>query len=80
MRIVAVIAATACANGGARANQSSGAVSSRESFRHVLFTDSLSLIRGKRIALLTNQTGVDAAGVSDIDLLVAARRKQPASG
>ena len=26
-------------------------------------------IRGKRIALITNQTGVDAAGVSDIDLL-----------
>src|SRR5205823_4396476 len=35
----------------------------------VLLEDSLSLIRGKRIALLTNQTGVDAAGTSDIDLL-----------
>jgi len=41
----------------------------------VLLEDSLSLIRGKRIALITNQTGVDAAGTLDIDLLngVAAR-------
>jgi uncharacterized protein YbbC (DUF1343 family) len=35
----------------------------------VLLDDSLSLVRGKRIALLTNQTGVDARGVSDIELL-----------
>lgn len=35
----------------------------------MLLTDSLDLIRGKRIGLLTNQTGVDAAGESDIDLL-----------
>lgn len=35
----------------------------------VLLDDSLGLIRGKRIALLTNQTGVDARGESDIELL-----------
>ena len=35
----------------------------------VLLDDSLSLIRGKRVGLLTNQTGVDARGVSDIELL-----------
>jgi uncharacterized protein YbbC (DUF1343 family) len=35
----------------------------------VLVEDSLALLRGKRIALLTNQTGVDARGVSDIELL-----------
>lgn len=35
----------------------------------VLLDDSLTLIRGKRIALITNQTGVDANGVSDIELL-----------
>jgi uncharacterized protein YbbC (DUF1343 family) len=35
----------------------------------VLLDDSLALIRGKRIALLTNQTGVDAHGTSDIELL-----------
>jgi len=41
----------------------------------VLLDDSIPLIRGKRIALLTNQTGVDAAGRSDIDLLRDSRAK-----
>ena len=36
----------------------------------VLMSDSLHLIRGKRVALLTNQSGVDERGVSDIDRLV----------
>ena len=36
----------------------------------VLLTDSAALIDGKRVGLLTNQTGVDEHGVSDIDLLV----------
>jgi uncharacterized protein YbbC (DUF1343 family) len=35
----------------------------------VLFEDSLGLIRDKRIGLLTNQTGVDEHGVSDIERL-----------
>jgi uncharacterized protein YbbC (DUF1343 family) len=35
----------------------------------VLMTDSLDLIRNKRVGLITNQTGVDERGVSDIDLL-----------
>ena len=35
----------------------------------VLLEDSIALIRGKRVALLTNQTGIDAAGRSDIELL-----------
>lgn len=35
----------------------------------VLMQDSIGLIRNKRIALLTNQTGVDEHGVSDIELL-----------
>ena len=41
----------------------------------VLLDDSLSLIRGKRVGLLTNQTGVDAHGVSDIELLRADRAR-----
>jgi uncharacterized protein YbbC (DUF1343 family) len=41
----------------------------------VLLEDSLALIRGKRIGLLTNQTGVDAKGVSDIELLRDARAR-----
>ena len=35
----------------------------------VLLNDSLNLIRGKRIGLLTNQTGINEKGDSDIDLL-----------
>lgn len=35
----------------------------------VLIEDSLGLVAGKRIALLTNQTGVDATGTSDVELL-----------
>ena len=38
----------------------------------VLLQDSMALVRGKRIALITNQTGVDEHGVSDIDLLARA--------
>ncbi len=35
----------------------------------VLLNDSIHLIRGKRLGLLTNQTGINEKGVSDIDLL-----------
>ena len=35
----------------------------------VLLADSLHLIRGRTIGLLTNQTGIDEHGVSDIELL-----------
>jgi len=35
----------------------------------VLLQDSVGVVRGKRVALLTNQTGVDEHGASDIDLL-----------
>jgi len=35
----------------------------------VLLTDSISVVAGKRVALLTNQTGVDRLGRRDIDLV-----------
>ena len=35
----------------------------------VLLDDSLSVVAGHRIALITNHTGVDAKGVSDVELL-----------
>lgn len=38
----------------------------------VLLSDSLGLVRGVRIGLVTNRAGVDAAGVSDVDRLRAA--------
>ena len=41
----------------------------------VLVSDSIGLVRGKRIALLTNQTGVDEHGVSDIEVLRDARAR-----
>jgi uncharacterized protein YbbC (DUF1343 family) len=41
----------------------------------VLLRDSINLIRGKRIGLLTNQTGVDENGDSDIDLLTDRRSR-----
>src|SRR3972149_2629524 len=37
----------------------------------VLLSDSAHLIRGKRLGLLTNQTGVDSRGRRDVDLLTA---------
>src|SRR5688500_1981484 len=42
----------------------------------VLLSDSMQLIRNKRIALLTNQTGVDERGRSDIDLLRSERARK----
>jgi len=36
----------------------------------VLLTDSLSLVRNRRIGLVTNQSGVDAKGVRDLDRLI----------
>ncbi|HZK79356.1 MAG TPA: DUF1343 domain-containing protein [Gemmatimonadaceae bacterium] len=42
----------------------------------ILLGDSMELIRGKRIGLLTNQTGVDEKGHSDIDLLRDDRAKK----
>ncbi len=38
----------------------------------VLLTDSLTLVRGRRIGLLTNQTGVDGAGRDDLSRLRSA--------
>ena len=38
----------------------------------VLLSDSLPLVRNRRLGLLTNQTGVDAAGHRDVDRLLAA--------
>jgi uncharacterized protein YbbC (DUF1343 family) len=38
----------------------------------VLLSDSIHLVRGRRLGLLSNQTGVDHAGRRDVDLLMAA--------
>ncbi|MBK5187673.1 MAG: DUF1343 domain-containing protein [Gemmatimonadaceae bacterium] len=46
----------------------------------VLLTDSAALIAGKRVGLLTNETGVDGHGVSDIDLLVRRAAAEKGAG
>ncbi len=66
-----VATASACAQPprGEEARERAGA---REPVRlgvTVLLEDSIALISGKRVALITNQTGVDANGNSDIELL-----------
>jgi uncharacterized protein YbbC (DUF1343 family) len=38
----------------------------------VLLTDSLALVRGRRVGLLTNQTGIDGAGRDDLSRLLGA--------
>ena len=45
----------------------------------VLLDDSLHLIAGRRIGLITNHTGVDANGMSDVDLLLADPRVKRAN-
>jgi uncharacterized protein YbbC (DUF1343 family) len=45
----------------------------------VLLEDSVRLIRGKRVGLLTNQTGVDRSGTSDIALLTGSPLAQRAA-
>ena len=42
----------------------------------ILLGDSMELVRGKRIGLLTNQTGVNEHGESDIDVLTGDRAKK----
>ena len=60
-----VLAAGACAT---RGSGQSAAPRVRPGIS-VLLTDSIHLIRGQRVGLITNQTGVDERGVSDIDRL-----------
>jgi uncharacterized protein YbbC (DUF1343 family) len=77
MLVLVLGASSGCAQRSANAG-TPGVVVPRGAVRPgitVLLEDSLSLIRGKRIALLTNQTGVDARGVSDIELLGGAPAK-----
>ena len=60
------IAAAAGCSSAAPAQQSAGVVVPGI---EVLLRDSLSLVRGKRVGLITNQSGRDREGRSDIDLL-----------
>ncbi len=82
VRRVVVGVTVAAVLGCARAPQAQGRRPEVERVRpgiEVLIEDSLDLIAGRRIALLTNQTGVDAAGVSDVDLLLRDARVKRAN-
>lgn len=74
---VAMVVAIACASGGAAMPHAA-----HDKVRPgitVLLQDSLKLIAGKRIGLLTNQTGIDEHGRSDIDLLAGLRAREGAA-
>ncbi|MBA3558305.1 MAG: DUF1343 domain-containing protein [Gemmatimonadaceae bacterium] len=68
------IAVLSCARAPGTSNNesASGSVNARSRVRPgitVLLEDSIALINGKRVGLLTNQTGLDERSRSDIDLL-----------
>jgi uncharacterized protein YbbC (DUF1343 family) len=73
MGVAATVVAIVCGSGIAAQGGSGGAPrAARAKVRPgitVLLEDSARLIAGKRVGLLTNQTGVDEHGTSDIDLL-----------
>jgi uncharacterized protein YbbC (DUF1343 family) len=66
--IKAVLAALALQSPSALHAQTAGVVPGVE----VLLTDSINLVRGKRVGLLTNHSGRDRKGTSTIDLLFKA--------
>ena len=69
------LGAQACNASQGRADSQGGSATARQERGRVrpgitvLLDDSVHLVRGKRIALLTNHTGIDERGRSDIDLL-----------
>ena len=64
-RVLLLLAASACATPG---SGQTAAARVRPAIS-VLLSDSIHLIRGRRVGLVTNQTGVDERGESDIDRL-----------
>lgn len=73
--VLAACGAWGCTASGSAKQSGEAAAAAVQPGITVLLEDSLALLRGKRIALLTNQTGVDARGTSDIDLLRDERAK-----
>lgn len=75
--LLAVTAVAACAQPARRGAGREEAAVVRPGIT-VLLEDSLHALGGRRIALITNQTGVDAEGRSDADLLMTDPRVQRA--
>jgi len=74
--VMMVLGLAACAKPAMNVEKTSAAARVRPGIT-VLLDDSWAHSR-KRVALITNQNGVDATGVSDIDLLRGPRRRRPA--
>ena len=78
---VAALAALVAALTGACAQRPEASGTGAPSVRpgiSVLLSDSIGLIRGKRLGLITNQAGLDETGVSTIDLLASDPRARAA--
>ena len=69
--LLLLLAASACATPGSGQTE---AARVRPGIS-VLLTDSIHLIRGRRVGLITNQTGIDERGESDIDRLRGAEAR-----
>jgi uncharacterized protein YbbC (DUF1343 family) len=67
--VVLALGAAACGGGSARGVEPERAASPG---LEVLLGDSAGIVAGKRVGLVTNQTGVDATGMSDVDRLRSA--------
>ena len=69
--LLLVFSSAAC-SGGQDVSKMDEANSTKKLVRpgvEVLISDSLHLVSGKRVGLITNQTGIDRSGRSDIDIL-----------
>ncbi|HEX6534932.1 MAG TPA: DUF1343 domain-containing protein [Gemmatimonadaceae bacterium] len=80
--IVTLVVGLACVGGaaGRPAPETRAASAKVRPGITVLLEDSSALIAGARVGLLTNQTGIDEHGTSDIDLFVRAGRDGGARG
>jgi uncharacterized protein YbbC (DUF1343 family) len=70
--LLGVVGCVSCGRPGQGAVQAVSAQSPVRPGIDVLLTDSLQLVRNRTVGLVTNQTGVDAEGVSDITRLRSA--------
>ncbi len=80
LAVLIAVASSGCASGTAGGG---GRLTSRAGHVRpgitVLLDDSIQLVRGKRVGLLTNQAGIDEVGRSDIDLLANDARARAAA-
>ena len=77
-RATMMVALAGCATGQSGASNEDGRRLTAAPVRpgiSVLLTDSIGLVRGRRVGLLTNHTGIDERGISDIERLRGAEAR-----